>query len=139
MAYPTTIENAKRRFDGVCANLKATTASNRVASEAGPVSANGIKSYMEYLRAEYAVMQEIAAIPGIGAAYPDIAADAGAVMSETLDTIQWIAANFPKNGGGKLSYETVNLTTGEITPDVFTTAALADLRAQMTALEATIT
>lgn len=138
MAYPATIENAKVRFDQTCANFKATTASNRVASEAGPVSANGIKSYMEYLRAEYAVMQEIAAIPGIGAAYPDIADDAGAVMSETLDTIQWIAANFPKNGG-KLSYETVDLTTGVITVDTFSTAALAGLRTQMSALEATIT
>lgn len=138
MAYPATIENAKVRFDSIAAHLKSTTVSNRLASAAGPVSANGIKSYMEYLRSEYAAMQEVAAIPGIGAAYPNIADDAGAVMTETLETIQWIAANFPKNGG-KLSYETVDLTTGVITVDTFSTAALAGLRTQMSALEATIT
>lgn len=107
MAYPATIENAKVRFDQTCANLKATTANNRQASEAGPVSANGIKSYWQYLLGEYAAMQAIAAIPGIGAAYPDIAADAGAVMAETLDTIHNGLPRISRRtamGGSAMSY-----------------------------------
>lgn len=138
MAYPATVENAKREFDRICANLKAITVFNREASASGPVSAASILSYLTTLRDYHAQMQVVAAVPGIGAAYPDIAGEASAVIAETLETIQWIAANFPKNGGGKLSYQTVNLTTGEITIDVFTSAALAGLRTQMSALEATI-
>lgn len=137
MAYAATIENGKRQFDQICANIKATTASNREASASGPVSAVGIKGYLDYLRGEYGQLQAIAAIPNIGTAYPNIAADAAAVIAETLETIQWIAANLPKSGG-YLALEQVNETTGVITARTFTTNDLSGLRTQMSALEATI-
>ena len=137
MAYPATIENAKRRFDAVAANLKRTTAVNRVASEAGPVTTAAILAYLDTLRGFYNEMQEIAAVPGIGAAFPNVATEAGAVMSTTLATIQWIAVNFPKEGG-YLAAQEVNEITGEVTWRTLSSAALAPLRTAMTALEATI-
>lgn len=137
MAYAATIENAKRDFDRICTNIKTTTVASRLGSTAGPVSASGVISYLEYLRAERDRMVAIAAIPGIADAYPDVAAEAGTVMSTTLATIQWIAANLPKSGG-KLAVHSVNETTGAITWDSFSSASLAGLRTQQAALEATI-
>jgi hypothetical protein len=137
MAYPATIETAKRRFDSVAAQLKRTTEVNRLASEAGPVTANAILGYLDTLRGYYAEMQEIAAVPGIGAAYPNIATEAAAVMSTTLATIQWIAVNFPKENG-YLAAQTVDLTTGEVTWRSLSTAALANLRVEIASLEATV-
>ena len=84
MAYAATIENAKRDFDRICANIKTTTVASRLGSAAGPVSASGVISYLEYLIDERNRMVAIAAIPGIADAYPDVAAEAGAVMSATL-------------------------------------------------------
>lgn len=137
MAYPATIETAKRRFDRIATNLQRTTKAARLQTEAGPTSAVAVLSYLDTLRGYYEEMQSIAAVPGIGAAHPEIAAEAGAVMSTTLATIQWIAANFPKQNG-YLAAQEVNLTTGEVTWRVLSSAALADLRTEMLALEATI-
>lgn len=144
MAYPLTTREAQTarktaasRFDLIARRLKDTTEATRLASTAGPVTADTVLAYLDTLRGFYSEMQDVAAIPGIGADFPDIATEAAAVMNATLGTIQWIATNFPQEGG-YLAAQQVNVTTGVVTWRSLSSAALAPLRTQMQALEATI-
>lgn len=144
MAYPLTTREAQAarataadRFDKIVRRLYDTTQATRLASAAGAVTADAVLSYLDTLRAFYGEMQAIAAIPGVSDDFPDIAAEAGAVMAATLAAIQWIATHFPKESG-YLAAQTVNLTTGAVTWRSLSSASLAPLRTVMEALEATV-
>lgn len=137
MAFPATIETGYNQFVGIAARVKADALLNNSTMAAGDVSAAAILSYMDELRASYLAMSDIAGISGIGAAYPELASDATAVMDAIAATITGIVALIPKDGNGYLLVNHVdgqgNRSWRQVTP-----AQSAGIRTLITALIATI-
>jgi hypothetical protein len=148
MAYPASTEllsKALDQLDGIMLMVKSLSATLRAKSAAGAIPVSDVTDYMGRVAdfrdrlavlsatpglADYARAQK--ALPGL-----DVVAEYTATVAQIDATRTWIATNFPKDAQGNLL--TVKFdANGRTVTNTFTTSALAQLRTQLAALEATI-
>ena len=143
----TNLSESWRNARQVAGNMKSATIVLQTKLTNQTVAGNEIMAYMAMLAVWKAVLSGIAAEPGI-VAYAqaqinnptyDITATFNAMMAAVQGVIDWMAANFPKDGSGNLLYvQWLGDGSGRIQYTGFTPAQTAGLRTAMTALVAAI-
>lgn len=151
MAFPSTasstasLEEALKRVTSYAGAVKGRSQALINASNAGPVDGAAIVNYLRDLVVAKTQLSTYAAVPGLAAyaqtQYNDpglnIVTEYNNMLAAINSTISWISANFPKDGSGYLLYEQVG-GDGTVSYRSFSTASLAGLRTQLSALVATI-
>lgn len=148
MAYPASTElldNTLAQVDGIMLMVKSLSATLRQASAAGAIPSSQIIDYMARVADLRDRLSTLSATPGLGdyaktakqKAALDVAAEFTATLAQIDATRAWIVANFPKAADSSLSERKFD-GAGRTVQNNFTTAALAGLRTQLSALEATI-
>jgi hypothetical protein len=148
MAYPAStglLSKALDQLDGIMLMIKSLSTGLRTKSAAGTIPASDITDYMTRVADFRDRMAVLAVTPGLGAyaqaqkSLPglDVTAEYNATLAQIDATRSWIITNFPKDGSNNLSIVKFD-AAGRTVTNTFTTAALAGLRTQLAALEATI-
>lgn len=151
MPFPSSIsaspslEDALTQLTSYAGAIKSRTTSLIAASEDGDVDGGVIVNYLRDLVLAKTRLDAVSGTSGL-AAYAqaqynspglDIVAEYTAMSAAITATVSWIQANFPKDGSGYLLYEKIE-ANGTMSYRLFTTAALATFRTQLSALAATI-
>lgn len=125
--------------------IKQLCAGASTASLSGPIPSSYLLNVLANLVSARQRLNAIAALPGI-ATYArdqinepgtDIVAEFQTMTAAIGTTIDWITANFPKDGSGYLLATQFD-AQGRTVDRMFSTAALGALRTQLAALVATI-
>lgn len=148
MAYPASTEllsQALNQLDGIMLMVKSLSTSLRTKSAAGAIPASDVTDYLSRVADFRDRLAVLAQTPGLGAyaqaqkSLPslDVAAEYAATVTQIDATRSWIITNFPKDASNNLSIVKFD-ANGRTVTNTFSSAALAGLRTQLAALEATI-
>lgn len=148
MAYPASTEllsKALDQIDGIMLMVKSMSATLRTSSAAGTIPASNVTEYMARVadfRDRLAVLTQTPGLGDYARAQKNLPGlDAVAEFTATLAQIDatrtWITTNFPKDSNGNLLIVKFD-ANGRTVTNTFSTSALAGLRTQLSALEATI-
>jgi hypothetical protein len=134
-------ELARRTAGG----MKSVAQSTRNQSAASTLTGSSIINVTAGFAAAKTILQRVAAVPGIGAYAQNqvndptlvIGTEFTAMVNALTSCIDWVVANYPKDGSGFLLVQTI-LPSGLTQERIFTAAATAGLRVQLDALIAAI-
>lgn len=151
MAFPSTAGTAPEALSvawvnamSIAGSIKTDTQAIRAQSLAGNVGASRILGHLTFLADQKVRLQQIAALPGIGAYAQaqlndntlNVATEFNAMIAAMDGVRDWVIANFPA-ASGFLQAQSFQ-ADGRTTDRQFSTVALANYRTQLDALIATI-
>lgn len=151
MAFPSSSGTTQQSLSEAWSRARNTAATVKAQSQAlhakssVSLSSTDILSYSATMASAKDILQSAAATEGI-AAYAqeqiddvtiDIVAEFTAMMAQITATIDWVVANFPKDGSGFLLAKTL-MSNGRTQDRQFNPAQTATLRTALDALIATI-
>lgn len=127
------------------ANVKSRAQQASAASSAGTLTGDAVLSLSLFLADSKVQLQRDAAVSGIGAYAQNQVGDPtlnvtnefNAMVAQIDTVINWIVANFPKDGTGKLLHQTI-AATGRTVSAPFTAVQTAGLRTTLDGLIASI-
>lgn len=148
MAYPASTEllsQVLNQIDGIMLMVKSLSATLRSRSASASIPASDVTDYMSRVADFRDRLAVLSATPGLGdyakvqKSLPglDVVAEYTATVAQIDATRSWITTNFPKDGSGNLLIVKFD-AAGRTVTNTFTTTSLAQLRTQLSALEATI-
>lgn len=141
---PETLAEALDKVKGEAGRVKVFAQQMLTRSNAGPVSAVDIISYVGGLAQARTELARLSSVSGLSAyaqtEYPglNIVTEFNTMAAQIDATITWVVQNFPKTPGTNELRERTIGADGRTTPVMFSTTDLAGFRTVLAALIATI-